>query len=110
MRVDLSAFFCQNTACPDYGKRGHGNLRIDGRYGRDKQYRMLLCRTCHARFSERKGTPLSGCQLSAEKVAILLKYLAEGKTVRETARLTGVNRNTVVRYRRLAYEPREDEG
>jgi transposase-like protein len=110
MQVDLSAFCCQNVACPDHCKRGLGNLRIDERYGKAKQYRMLLCRTCHARFSERKGTSLFGSQLSAEQVAALLEHLAKGKSVRETARLTGVNRNTVVRYRRLAFQPRQDLG
>ena len=55
----LSRFCCQNEDCPDYGKRGAGNLTVCGRYGKDKQRRLLYCRTCKARFSERKGTPCS---------------------------------------------------
>jgi Helix-turn-helix domain len=105
--VDLSAFCCQNEACTDYCIRGLGNLHIDEWYGKQKQYRLLRCRTCGARFSERKGTRLFGSQLSEDKVADLYKYLAEGKSVRETARLIGVNRNTVVRYNRLTGEPRQ---
>ena len=62
---------------------------------------MLLCRTCKTCFSERKGTSLFGSQLSGAKVAFMRQCLAEGKSVRETARLTRVNRNTVVRYSRL---------
>jgi len=30
---DLSRFCCQNSECPDYGKRGGGNLPVCGRYG-----------------------------------------------------------------------------
>jgi hypothetical protein len=30
---DLSRFCCLNPACPDYGKRGAGNLTVPMRYG-----------------------------------------------------------------------------
>jgi LacI family transcriptional regulator len=56
---DLSAFCCQNPRCPDYGRRGKGNLTAAMRYGPQRR-RLLRCRTCKARFSERKGTPLFG--------------------------------------------------
>ena len=98
---DLSRFSCQNVACPDHGKPGQGNLSVDSLYGRQKSLRMLLCRTCKARFSERKGTSLFGSQLPPAKVALMRKCLEEGKSVRETARIIKVNRNTVVRYFRL---------
>ena len=102
MPEDLSRFCCQNQDCPDYGKRGIGNLTVCCRYGKDKQRRLLYCRTCKARFSERKGTPLFGSQLTEEKAVSVLEHLAEGSGVRQTARLVKVNRNTVVRYSRLA--------
>ena len=57
---DLSRFCCRNSACPDHGQRGHGNLTVCGQYGRNQPIRLLYCRTCKARFSERKGTPLFG--------------------------------------------------
>ncbi len=94
---DMSAFCCQNPQCPDYGKRGHGNLTVPMRYG-SKQRRLLRCRTCKARFSERKGTPLFGAQLPEDKVVAVLSHIAEGVGVRKTSRLVGVNKNTVVRY------------
>ena len=50
---DLSRFCCLNCDCPDHGKRGAGNLTVTSRYGPDKARRMLRCRTCKARFSER---------------------------------------------------------
>ena len=99
---DLSRFCCQNPDCPDHGRRGAGNLTVCARYGKDKQRRMLYCRTCKARFSERKGTPLFGSQLTEEQAASIFEHLAERNGVRATARLVKVNRNTVVRYSRLA--------
>jgi len=98
---DLSTFCCQNSQCPDYGLRGQGNLTVPMRYG-PAQRRLLRCRTCKARFSERKGTPLFGAQLPEDKVVAVLSHIAEGVGVRKTGRLVGVNRNTVVRYSLLA--------
>jgi LacI family transcriptional regulator len=99
---DLSRFCCQNEHCPDHGRRGAGNLTVCGRYGKQQQHRLLYCRTCRARFSERKGTPLFGSKLPEDKAVSLFQHLAERCGVRSTARLLGVNRNTVVRYSRLA--------
>jgi transposase-like protein len=89
---------------PDHGRRGIGNLTVYARYGKDKQRRMRSCRSCKARFSERKGTPLFGSPLTEEKAASIFEHLAERHSVRATARLVKVNRNTVVRYARLAGE------
>jgi transposase-like protein len=100
---DLSAFCCQNPDCPDYGQRGKGNLTVPMRYG-PHQRRLLRCKTCKGRFSERKGTPLFGSALPEEKVVAVLGHIAEGVGVRKTGRLVGVNRNTVVRYGLLAGE------
>jgi transposase-like protein len=55
-------------------------------------------------LSERKGTPLFGSQLTEEKAVSIFEHLAERNGVRATARLVKVNRNTVVRYARLAGE------
>ena len=104
MDEDLSRFCCQNQGCPDHGKRAIGNLTVCARYGKDKQHRLLYCRTCRYRFSERKGTPLFGSQLTQEKAVSIFEHLAERNGVRATARLVKVNRNTVVRYARLAGE------
>ena len=99
---DLSRFCCLNSGCPEHGKRGAGNLTVTSRYGAHKQRRMLRCSACKARFSERKGTPLFGSQLTEEQASSIFEHLAERNGVRATARLVKVNRNTVVRYARLA--------
>ncbi|WP_206352491.1 IS1 family transposase [Tautonia rosea] len=99
---DLSHFCCLNSDCPDHGKRGAGNLTVTGRYGPGKARRMLRCRTCKSRFSERKGTPLFDARLAPEKIESVLEHVAEGCGVRQTGRLCRVAPNTVARYSRLA--------
>lgn len=99
---DLSRYCCQNNECPDYGKRGGENLSVCDHYGPDKQRRMLRCKTCKARFSERKGTAFFGSPLPEEKVLAVLEHVDEGCGVRKTGRLVGVHRDTVMRYSRLA--------
>ena len=93
---ELALFCCQNPDCPDYGQRRLGNLRVCFHYG-PRQLRMLACRTCQQRFSERKGTPLFDTRLSPEQALAVVRHLEEGCGVRQTARLVGINKNTVVR-------------
>lgn len=95
---DLSLFCCQNPACSDYGSRGRDNLRVGFRYGPRKQRRLLVCRTCQARFSERKGTAFFGSRLSDEQALTVFQHLQDGCGVRQTARLTGIDKDTAVRY------------
>jgi LacI family transcriptional regulator len=59
---------------------------------------MLACRTCQKRFSERKGTALFGARLPQARAVAVLAHLQDGCGVRQTARLTGVDKDTVVRY------------
>ena len=99
---DLSRFCCLNSDCPDHGQRGTGNLTVPHLYGPGKARRMLRCRTCKARSSERKGTPLFDARLPQEKVESVLEHVAEGCGVRQTGRLCRVNPNTVARYSRIA--------
>jgi transposase-like protein len=101
---DLSRFCCQNPDCSEYGIRGQSNLSVCDRYGKHKQYRLLYCNVCKARFSERKGTPFFQARLPMEKVLSVLEHLAEGCGVRKTERLVGVHRDTVTRLSRLAGE------
>ncbi len=89
---------CQNSQCPDAGRRGRGNLTFRGYSGQGKRIRMVYCRTCKARFSERKGTVLEHCRLPDAKALDVLNHLREGCGTRPTSRLVRVNKNTVTRY------------
>jgi transposase-like protein len=94
---DLKSFCCQHPSCPDYGRRGLDNLRVAFRTGPLKDRRVLACRTCQQRFSERKGTALYRSKLPEEKALAVLQHLQESCGVRQTSRLVGVNKTTVVR-------------
>ena len=94
----LTLFCCLNPDCADHGRRGGDNLRVHSRCGAAKQYRILECRTCGARASERKGTPLFRSHLPEEKALSLLEHLNDGCGVRQTERLVKVHRDTVMRY------------
>jgi LacI family transcriptional regulator len=99
---DLKQFCCQNPRCPDHGKREGSNLSVCGHFGRGKRLRLLYCRTCKARFSERKGTALFRSRLPEEKMDAIFQHLAEGCGVRCTSRLTGAHRDTISRLSKVA--------
>jgi LacI family transcriptional regulator len=99
---DLQRFCCQNPDCSLYGQRGRGNLSVCARYGKAGQHRLLYCNACKYRFSERKATPLFDCRLPPDKVLGVLRHLADGCGIRQTARLVGVCKDTVVRLAKVA--------
>jgi LacI family transcriptional regulator len=98
---DLSRFCCQNPDCPHHGRRDAGNLSVCGHFG-TAHHRLLYCKTCRARFSEFKGTPLFNAKLPHDTVRAILQHLADGCGIRQTARLAGVNKDTVTRLALLA--------
>jgi hypothetical protein len=96
-RPGIERFFRHNSACPDHGQRGQGNVYFRGWSGRGQQIRMVYCRTCKRSFSERKGTALERSQLPPETVVAVLDHVREGCGIRATRRLTGVSRDTIAR-------------
>jgi hypothetical protein len=103
----IEEFCCQNKECPEFGKKGRGNLSHRGWSGHEKAIRMLYCSVCGAHFSERTGTVLAGCRLPVDKVVDIMNHLFEQNGIRQTARLTGVDKNTVNRLAKLAGEHAE---
>ena len=102
MDDNLSRFCCLNPDCPLHGRRDAGNLSVRGRYGKQRHIRLLHCKACDSRFSERKGTPLFRSHLTKEKASAVFEHLKEGCGVRQTERLVGVNKDTVVRLALVA--------
>ncbi len=105
---DLSRFCCQNPDCTLHGRRDAGNLSVCDHYGKGKHIRLLHCCVCKARFSERRGTALFHSHLPPEKAVSVLAHLVEGNGVRQTERLVGVHRDTVMRLARKAGEHAKD--
>jgi transposase-like protein len=99
---DLSLFCCQNRRCVAFGTRGAGNLRVRDRIGKNKQTRLLCCKTCGKRFSETKGTVFYRSHLPKQAVISILQHVQEGNGMRPTGRLAHVKEDTVIRYARLA--------
>ena len=100
LRVERGVFSshlaCVNPECPKYSQVGHGNLVIRKTYGRD-HIRYLRCRTCQREFSERKNTPLWNSKITESKAVAVAEHLAEGNSLKATARLTRVCPETVRR-------------
>lgn len=104
---NLTCFCCQNPACDLYGGRGADNILVIDHFGKAR-HRLLYCRVCKSRFSEFKGTPFFKSRLPHDKVLAVLEHLAEGCGVRQTARLVGVNKDTVTRLALLAGKHAKD--
>jgi LacI family transcriptional regulator len=102
MQHPIEHFCCQNPGCPDSGLRGKGNLSFRGWSGTGRRIRMVYCHTCRAHFSERRGTILSRAKLKEQKAVAVLEHVREGVGTRATARLVGVDKNTVTHYIKLA--------
>lgn len=97
-RPPLESLSCVNADCEQYGQNGQNNLIIRKIYGKD-QIRYLRCRCCGEEFSERKLTGLWNCKIPEERAIRVSQQLAEGTSLKGTARLTTTHPDTV---RRLA--------
>jgi len=96
MELDLSKHFCPNPNCKDYGIRGTGNITTSTTFGK-QCIRLLRCKTCNKRFSERHHTVYSGLRLEEQTITDILSCLAEGMSIRGCARIKGVSKDTVQR-------------
>lgn len=88
---------CPNPNCPDFGVHDRGNLAVRGRYGKDKTRELLYCRTCGKRFAATQATALFGLHLPPDTIRQIIHHAAEGVGVRATARLLGLDKDTVNR-------------
>ena len=89
--------FCLNKNCKDYGVRNQGNISKRGEYGKYKKRILLYCRTCGTRFAATKATAFFGLHLSEDTISQIIHHAAEGVGVRATARLMGIDKDTVNR-------------
>jgi len=106
-RDELTDFCCQNPDCDVYGQQNQDNLLVIDHFGKAR-HRLLYCKVCKARFSEFKGTPFFNSRLPHDQVLAVLEHLAQGCGIRQTARLVGVNKDTVTRLALLAGKPAKD--
>ena len=96
MNLDLSQHFCPNSECRDYGIRSAGNITTSTTFG-PQAIRLLRCKTCNHRFSERHNTVFWGLRLPEKDIVDILTCLAEGNSIRGCARIKRVSKDTVQR-------------
>jgi transposase-like protein len=94
---ELEKCFCPNEQCKEYGLRGRDSIAIRGKYGKDKSRKLLYCSTCGKRFAATRANALFGMHLPAETIRQVIHHAAEGVGVRATARLLGLDKDTVNR-------------
>jgi transposase-like protein len=109
--AETAGFFCPNESCPDHGKKGVGNIILYNKYGRDNR-RLLKCKTCNFKFSERRNTFFFGLHTKESKIREVIMYLLEGMSFREAAATAGIDKDTVFRIwkRFVAYCEESMEG
>jgi transposase-like protein len=94
---ELEQCFCPNEQCKDHGLRGQGNVAVRGKYGKDKNRDLLYCRTCGKRFAATQASALFGLHLPPQAIRQIIHHAAQGVGVRATARLLGLDKDTVNR-------------
>ena len=92
---------CPNNACPNYGEPGP-HISVRGRYGKNRNRILLWCHTCHSRFSATKGSPYQRSHLTVACRERILCFAWQGKPIREIARLSGHDKDTVNRVIKTA--------
>jgi len=94
--MKLAEVYCLNRRCKDYRKKGSNNISVIERYGKSR-YRLLRCRTCGLRFSERRWTIFFGLHTDEGTIKEALISLFKGKSIRKTAEEVGLDKDTVQR-------------
>ena len=91
---------CLNKECEMYGKSG--SVVIVNEKKRQRNSVIYECLCCLKRFSERKGTPLFGLRKSNDTIVKALQVLAERGSIRSTARVMGITKDTMCSWLRKA--------
>lgn len=96
LRGDMKKLFCPNRDCLDYRKKGTGNIAVWDRYGKGRR-RLLRCKTCGTKFSERRIRFSFGLHTDEGTVREVISCLMAGKSLRETANYLRIDKDTVHR-------------
>lgn len=101
---ELEQYSCTNELCEHYGMTHQGNISVRGKYGKDNNRVLLYCRTCGKRFSATQASIRFGLHLPAEKIRKIVLYTSKNKSVRATAHLLEIDKDTVNRVIMKAHE------
>ncbi len=91
--MDWETLYCPNGRCEHYGKPFKtGRLARNGSSRGEPQAR---CRTCGSTVTLRDGKAYYGLEAEPVQFETALRALAEGHSLRATARIIGVDKDTV---------------
>jgi len=105
--VNPADYFCPNEACGDHGKRGLGNIVLHNKYGKN-QRKLLKCKSCNFRFSERQSSFFFGLHTKETKIKEVILCLIEGMSFREAAHASDLDKDTVQRIWKRFMQSCED--
>jgi hypothetical protein len=95
--IDPQQHGCPEPDCVYHGWLGRGNIRANGHPG-GQPWRQLPCVSGHGYFSETHGTIFHGKRASVELIVWVLACLAEGLSIRGTARGFEIDPKTVLSW------------
>ncbi len=102
-QIDTSMYYCPHPDRPNYGKVGPDNqLWGAERYSQEKT-QLLRCKVCHRTFLARLRTPLFGLKAREETFYNMIACLVERNGIRATARIKGVDKDTVAEWLDIAF-------
>lgn len=91
------AHSCPNQECPTFGNPGNGNIFLAKIYGK-RRTKLYRCKICNRTFSERRSSTFYGFHKEEEIILQAFAFLASGKSIRDTARVIGVDKDTICRW------------
>jgi hypothetical protein len=90
-KYSTQGYACSNPDCAYFGHTDEGihALVHHAHRGKDKDIPYLCCQACQTVFSSRNGTPLYYLKTKAERVEMVLWFVAEGVDSAVMVRYTG---------------------
>jgi transposase-like protein len=91
---------CLNKKCPDYGKRGNGNIYLKEYRGKDRRA-LFKCKTCNKCFCETHGTPVFALKTPMGEIANTIALIPELGSIRAAARYSKHKPDTIIAWIKL---------
>ena len=91
--MNWETLYCPNPVCPFYGVRFRESRLVKN--GTTRGQRQALCRTCRSSVALTYGTPYFDLEHDPALFELAVRALAEGNSLRATARIIQVDKDTV---------------
>jgi len=98
--MNWETLYCPNPACRLYGVRWQQSLLVKN--GSSRGYKQALCRVCGQSVVLRYGTAYFELEADPAIFDIAIRALAEGNSLRSTARIVQIDKDTALESDQLA--------